>query len=194
MTAETPFGDWPRQMHLQCQLNRAKSAETGQDPAPNRHIHPGVVVGQRTPSVGLSHCLIFVAARLVVSILALVPGPAAAQGPPPEERYADWARPVFPADEHVARRGRLISALVRNGGGVMLVPSATGATDGDTFRQADGFLYFTGLEVPQSLLWVDAEAGSVVLYAPVRDPRWENPGRSNDFPGRQLAGDPALIG
>ncbi|MEZ4585493.1 MAG: Xaa-Pro peptidase family protein [Gemmatimonadales bacterium] len=115
-------------------------------------------------------------------------GTTQAQGRP--ERYADWARPVFPTDELAARRDRLAALLRAEGGGVALFPSASGATDGGTFRQTNDFLYFTGLEWPQSVLWVDADAGRSVLFGPPADPRFENPGRPNDFPGRPLLTDP----
>ncbi|MGE0554699.1 MAG: aminopeptidase P N-terminal domain-containing protein [Gemmatimonadales bacterium] len=129
--------------------------------------------------------------RLVAWLLAAQTaslGVAHAQGRP--ERYADWARPVFPAEELAARRDRLVALLQARGGGVALFPSASGATDGRTFRQTNDFLYFTGLEWPQSVLWVDADAGRSVLFGPSTDPRFENPGRPNDFPGRPLLMDP----
>ena len=105
----------------------------------------------------------------------------------PEQRYHDWASPTFPASEYEARRA---AALGRLGGGVLLVPSSDGITHGDTFRQLDDFLYFTGLELPGSMLALDSDAGTVTLFLPPRDARFENPGRVNDFPGRPLGDDP----
>ena len=76
---------------------------------------------------------------------------------------------------------------------MFLIPSASGLTTGDTFRQAEDFLYFTGLELPKSMLWVDADRRLILLFVPDRDPRWENPGRPNDFPGRDLGTDSAIV-
>jgi Xaa-Pro aminopeptidase len=73
------------------------------------------------------------------------------------------------------------------------VPSASGLTTGGTFRQTDNFLYFTGLELPKSMLWVDADHGTVFLFTPDRDPRWESDTRPNDFPGRLLGADPEVV-
>ncbi|HSG06977.1 MAG TPA: aminopeptidase P N-terminal domain-containing protein [Longimicrobiales bacterium] len=94
--------------------------------------------------------------------------PAAAQAQTPEQRYADWATPTFVAQEYQARRSSLLAALARAGGGVFLVPSADGVTHGETFRQLDDFLYLTGLELPGSLLALDADAGQSVLFVPAR--------------------------
>jgi Xaa-Pro aminopeptidase len=86
----------------------------------------------------------------------------------------------------------MIEALRTSGGGVLLIPSSDGITHGDTFRQLADFLYFTGLELPGSMLVLDSRAADGVLYLPGRDPRFENPGRPNDFPGRPLGDDPAV--
>ena len=40
---------------------------------------------------------------------------------------------------------------------MLLVASSDGRTDGGTFRQHDDFMYFTGLEVPNSMLVLDAD-------------------------------------
>ena len=74
--------------------------------------------------------------------------------------------------------------LRASGGGLLLVPSSDGLTHGETFRQLEDFWYLTGLEVVQSMLVLDAERGLSTLFMPQRDPRFENPGRPNDFPGR----------
>jgi Xaa-Pro aminopeptidase len=110
----------------------------------------------------------------------------------PEQRYSDWARPPFTSLEYVARRAALLDRLAASGGGVMLVPSADGVTSGDTFRQLDDFAYLTGLELPRSLLALDADEGTATLFLPARDARFENPGRPNDFPGRPLGEDPEV--
>lgn len=110
----------------------------------------------------------------------------------PEQRYADWARPVFPPGEHGARREALLEALAASGGGILLVPSADGGTHGETFRQLDDFWYLTGLEVPGSMVALDGDRGASLLFLPRRDPRFERPGRPNDFPGRPLGADPSV--
>ena len=104
----------------------------------------------------------------------------------PEQRYTDWARPGFRPQEYEYRRGRIMDGLRATGGGLLLVPSADGITHGGTFRQLDDFWYLTGLEVPGSMLVLDADQGVSLLFMPPRDPRFENPGRPNDFPGRPL--------
>ena len=90
------------------------------------------------------------------------------------------------------RRERLADELTRAGGGVFLAPSRPGRSGGGTFRQLDDFLYLTGLELPDSVLAIDAEARTAVVFAPERDARFESPSRRNDFPGRKLADDPEL--
>ncbi len=109
----------------------------------------------------------------------------------PEQRYSEWAAMDFPPEEYVARRSEAAVALRAAGGGTLLVPSSEGLSDGETFRQDDDFWYFTGLELPRSLLAIEADGG-VRLFAPERDFRFENPSRRNDFPGRPLATDPEL--
>ena len=108
-----------------------------------------------------------------------------------EERFFDWTNLRFPATEYSARRQSLMAALQEEGGGVFLAPSSY-AVRGMTFRQLDDFLYFTGLELPNSILAIDADSGAVMVFAPRRDDRFENPSRPNDFPGRRLADDPDL--
>jgi len=119
--------------------------------------------------------------------LAAQSAQSAAQRP---ERFTDWTRPVFPAEEYVARRAAALALLDENA--VLLVPSGEGTSTGETFRQLDDFEYLAGLEVPRSLLAVDRRTERAVLFVPATDPRFENPGRPNDFPGRPLAADSAL--
>ena len=107
------------------------------------------------------------------------------------ERFASWTSPTFPAGEYVARRKRALDSLARTGD-VLLVPSAEGTSGGDTFRQHDDFEYFTGLELPRSLLLLDGRAQAARVFAPAADHRFFNPGRPNDFPGRVIAGDPQI--
>lgn len=131
---------------------------------------------------------------LALLLLPLLPTSAPAQvWPPPEERFLDWTDLSFPPAEYAARRDRMLERLRARGGGVFLVPGGDGATHGATFRQADGFNYFVGLELPNSALVLDVESGSATLYLPARDYRFENPDRRNDFPGRPLGDDDAVV-
>ena len=109
-----------------------------------------------------------------------------------EQRYFDWTALPFPAEEFAVRRETFAERLAAMGDGVMLIPSIDGVSGGETFRQQDTFMYFTGLELPRSILAIGSD-GDVMLFAPPRDPRFENPSRTNDFPGRPLADDPLLI-
>jgi Xaa-Pro aminopeptidase len=106
------------------------------------------------------------------------------------ERLADWTRPTFPAEEYATRRAAVVTRLKEDE--LLLVPSAEGTSAGETFRQDDDFEYLTGLEIPQSLLVIDGRARQSVLFVPKGDPRFDNPGRPNDFPGRPLQADSAL--
>jgi Xaa-Pro aminopeptidase len=116
--------------------------------------------------------------------------PLSAQ-PTPEQRYFDWTELPFPPAEYAARRTTLARALRDSGGGIFLSPAAAGLSEGFTFRQLDTFWYLTGLEVPDAVVALDSSDGRATIYAPVRDARFENPSRANDFPGRPLQGDPA---
>jgi Xaa-Pro aminopeptidase len=117
-------------------------------------------------------------------------GGAALSAQTPEQRYADWTpRLGFRPQEYAFRRSYMIRLLRESGGGMLLVPSSDGSTDGDTFRQLEDFLYYTGLEVPNSMLVLDADTDRATLYLPSSDHRFENPGRPNDFPGRPLLDD-----
>lgn len=119
-------------------------------------------------------------------LAALTTGVSAQGG----ERYANWTRPTFPAAEYATRRAAAVAALGAND--LLLVPSGEGTSGGETFRQLDNFEYFTGLEVSRSMLVVDGRSKRSLLFVPQDDPRFTNPGRPNDFPGRPLVGDPAL--
>lgn len=111
--------------------------------------------------------------------------------PPPVEHFFDSTRLLFAPAEYARRRAALAGGLAA-GGGIFVAPSRAGLSDGTTFRQLDDFLYFTGLELPDSVLAIEAPAGRTTLFVPRRDPRFESPTRPNDFPGRPLADDPAL--
>jgi len=137
-------------------------------------------------------CLAALQAAAILAFTPLVtPSPTVAQTP--EQHYADWARPIFPPEEYAQRRARMLEMLRDAGGGVLLLPSSDGHTGGDTFRQLEDFWYFTGLEVPGSVLALDSGSGEATLFLPRRDPRFENPGRPNDFPGRPLGDDPDFV-
>lgn len=103
----------------------------------------------------------------------------------PEERFFGATKLQFEPAVYAARRARLAAAL--GDSDVFLTPGADGFSSGETFRQLDDFLYFTGLELPNSVLAVSAE--SVRVFAPGRDARFESASRPNDFPGRPLADD-----
>ena len=131
----------------------------------------------------------------VAVVLGSVPGgPTLLSAQTPEQRYSDWVRPGFRPQEYEFRRNRIVDGLRATGGGLLLVPSSDGITRGETFRQLEDFWYLTGLEVPQSMLVLDASRGISILFMPQRDPRFENPGRPNDFPGRPLLDDYQIRG
>jgi Xaa-Pro aminopeptidase len=115
-----------------------------------------------------------------------------ASGPAAEQRFFDWTALATAPGAGKLRRDRLADALTTAGGGVFLAPSRPARSGGETFRQLDDFMYFTGLELPDSVLAIDAEARTAVLFAPARDARFESASRPNDFPGRKLADDPEL--
>ncbi len=134
-------------------------------------------------------------AGLLLTLLAgvLLPGlPLRAQTP--EQRYTDWARLDFRPQEYAFRRARMLDGLRGTGGGVMLVPAADGDPRHGTFRQLEDFWYLTGLELPASMLVLDADRDRSILFMPPRDARFERPGRPNDFPGRPLLDDYQLRG
>ena len=136
-------------------------------------------------------CYMKRAMTLLIAVAAIgLPGPSQLSAQTPEQRYADWSpRLDFRPQEYAFRRSYMLRLLNESGGGVLLIPSSDGRTDGETFQQLDDFRYFTGLEVPNSTLALDADADRATLYLPERDYRFDNPGRRNDFPGRPLLGD-----
>ena len=110
----------------------------------------------------------------------------------PEERFFDWTRLPFDADVYRQRRANLISVFESSGGGLFLASSRHARSHGETFRQLNDFLYFTGLELPDSVLAIDAEKETTILFVPPGDPRFDDASRPNDFPGQPLMEDPAL--
>ncbi len=134
----------------------------------------------------------------LVVAASLAPSAAPAQSrsqresTPARERFFDWTAMPFSKDVYRLRRERAIARLGESGGGLLLVPGRYGVSDGFTFRQLDDFVYFTGLELPDSMLVLDADEKRVILFSPERDSRFESSSRRNDFPGRLLGADPEL--
>ena len=147
---------------------------------------------QRVRLLAAASRRVFFAAVLFAAVLGASLTRLALSHPPPAERFFAWTQLQFPPAEYARRRAALGQALTATGGGVFLAPSRAGLSDGTTFRQLDDFLYFTGLELPDSVLAIAAPAGRTTLFVPRRDPRFESATRPNDFPGRPLADDPAL--
>ena len=124
--------------------------------------------------------------RVLLFLFAL---PAFGQSTP-EQRYFEWTDMPFPAEEFVQRRAKLHTLI--EGKGIALIPARDGVSHGETFRQLNDFMYFSGLELPNSMLVLDGYTGETTLYAPVRDARFESASRPNDFPGRPLFDDANL--
>ncbi|MGE0587210.1 MAG: aminopeptidase P N-terminal domain-containing protein [Cyclobacteriaceae bacterium] len=107
-----------------------------------------------------------------------------------EQPYFEWTNLPFPAEEYQQRRAKMLELI--KGKGIFLCPSSDGLSHGETFRQLDDFNYFTGLEIPNSMLVLDGYENEVILFLPKRDFRFENVSRKNDFPGRVLLADDQL--
>ena len=131
-------------------------------------------------------------ARLTGASMLAVLGAGSLPAQRAPESFVAWSHRPFPAAEYAARRAALIAVLASDGAAIVLVPSGAGVSGGDSFRQSDDFSYFTGLETPQSVLWLDVARGEEILFVPRRDPRWESATRPNDFPGRALVDSPEL--
>lgn len=111
----------------------------------------------------------------------------------PAQYYFDWTEIPFAKEELFQRRTRLIQELKNNGkSGVVLIPARDGFSSGETFRQLDDFYYFTGLELPNSILTLDLESEHVIVFTPKKDLRFTRSSRPNDFPGRPLLADPEI--
>ena len=104
------------------------------------------------------------------------------------QKYFDWTEMPFPAEEFAQRRERFFKQL-ENRDGVFLTPSRHHFSDGSTFRQLDDFFYFTGLELPNSVLALDSTQGEAILFIPEQDLRFYSAGRGAEFPGRLLLAD-----
>ena len=105
----------------------------------------------------------------------------------PEQSYFEWTDLPFSKEELARRRGSLLDKLRKqNKSGYVLIPARDGFSYGETFRQLDDFYYFTGLELPNSILVIDPIGDRSLVFAPERDLRFESGSRPNDFPGRKL--------
>ena len=133
--------------------------------------------------------------RLIL-VLAVIPlGSAQGQqnnSHTPEQRFFDWTKMAHDADAYKERRDRMATRLAGRGIDYFLVPSSQGRSHGPTFRQTDDFIYFTGLELPYSILVIDVHHQTSTVYSPRTDVRFESASRTNDFPGRPLADDPSI--
>ncbi len=108
----------------------------------------------------------------------------------PEQSYFEWTSMPFTKEELAQRREKLINILINeNKTGLVLIPAKDGFSYGETFRQLDDFYYYTGLELPNSILVLDITDASSIVYVPERDLRFESSSRPNDFPGRPLLFD-----
>ncbi len=111
----------------------------------------------------------------------------------PVQSYFEWTDLPFSKKELLQRRENLMSILIKDGkDGIVIIPANDGFSSGETFRQADDFYYFTGLELPNALLVIDLSNQSSIIYSPDRDLRFENGSRVNDFPGRPLLKDKTI--
>lgn len=111
----------------------------------------------------------------------------------PEQSYFEWTEMPFSKEELAERRSKLIQDLKGSDKtGLVVIPSRDGFSYGETFRQLDNFYYFTGLELPNSILVLDVANASATIFTPERDLRFESSSRPNDFPGRPLSNDIAI--
>lgn len=108
----------------------------------------------------------------------------------PEQHYFEWTTMPFTKQELAQRRSNLIENFQTKGKtGLIIIPARDGFSYGETFRQLDNFYYFTGLELPNSLLVINIEDKSTIIYTPEEDLRFKSTSRPNDFPGRPLLND-----
>ena len=111
----------------------------------------------------------------------------------PVQSYFEWTDLPFSKEELHQRRENLMNILIKDRkDGIVIIPANDGFSFGETFRQADDFYYFTGLELPNALLVLDLSNQSSIIYSPERDLRFENGSRVNDFPGRPLLNDKTI--
>lgn len=111
----------------------------------------------------------------------------------PEQSYFEWTKMPFSKEELAKKRDNLINLLQEQGAtGLVVIPARDGFSFRETFRQLDDFYYFTGLELPNSILVMDVAKKTSYIYIPERDLRFESASRPNDFPGRPLSEDTAI--
>lgn len=111
----------------------------------------------------------------------------------PEQTYFEWTSMPFSKTELAQRRADLIKQLrSQDTEGLVVIPARDGFSYGETFRQLDDFYYFTGLELPNSILVLDVAQDSAWIFAPERDLRFHSASRPNDFPGRPLLQDTTI--
>ena len=107
-----------------------------------------------------------------------------------KQAYFDWTEMPFSKEELAQRRTKLSDQFRKEGkSGLIIMPARDGFSYGETFRQLDNFYYFTGLELPNSLLVIDLNNKKSVIYTPKEDLRFSSATRPNDFPGRHLLED-----
>ncbi|MEP2279893.1 Xaa-Pro peptidase family protein [Maribacter sp.] len=111
----------------------------------------------------------------------------------PMQSYFEWTELPFSKEELKQRRENLMNILIENEkSGLAVIPANDGFSFGETFRQADDFYYFTGLELPNAILVLNLENKSASIFTPEHDLRFENGSRKNDFPGRPLLNDESI--
>ena len=111
-------------------------------------------------SHGWRAALLVAGTVLGAGVLGAQTEPETQPRPTPPQRFFDWTEMGFAPAEYQRRREALMAALADSGGGVYLTRSHEGTSHGETFRQLDDFLYFTGLELPRSVLAIDADTAS----------------------------------
>ena len=84
---------------------------------------------------------------LSLTCFCLSPG----NGQTPEQSYFEWTSLPFPKEEYAKRRAKMLQ-LQQPQKSIYLCPSRDGLSDGESYRQLDDFNYFTGLEIPNSIL------------------------------------------
>lgn len=108
----------------------------------------------------------------------------------PQQSYFEWTELPFSKEELEQRRSNLVSELkAQNIQGHVIIPAKDGFSYGETFRQLDDFYYFTGLELPNSILVIEIPSGRTLIFTPEMDKRFYSASRPNDFPGRPLLND-----
>ena len=131
--------------------------------------------------------------KLKSSILVLLITTFVGFSQTPVQSYFEWTDLPFSKEELNERRQKLMSSLIeQEKSGLIIIPAKDGFSYGETFRQADDFYYFTGLELPNAILVMDLSDQSTVIYTPEKDLRFESATRKNDFPGRPLLNDKVI--